>query len=57
MVKKNLLMNLEKDIRKLEQIFKREKKGMTRDRARNMEKSIKNLYRAWNNLYADTQER
>ena len=30
---------------------------MTRDRAQSMEKSIKNLYRAWNNLYADTQER
>ena len=51
------IMDLEKDILKLEKIFKREKKGMTRDRANNMEKSLKNLKRCWNNLYADTQER
>ena len=28
---------------------------MTRDRARKMEKSIRTLKMAWNNLYADTQ--
>ena len=49
------LMELEKDILKLEKIFKREKGGMTRDRARKMEKSIRTLKSAWNNLYADTQ--
>ena len=50
-------MGLEKDIDKLQKTFNREKKGMTRDRANNMEKSIKNLIMAWNRLYADTQER
>ena len=52
-----VIMELEKDIQKLEQIFKREKSSMTKDRASSMEKSIKNLYQCWNNLYADTQER
>ena len=51
------IMDLEKDINKLERIFRNEKKGMTRDRARSMEKSIGKLKMAWNNLYADTQER
>ena len=51
------IMQLEKHIRNLEKIFSREKKTMTRDRARSMEKSIKNLIMAWNRLYADTQER
>ena len=51
------IMQLEKDIDKLEKIFRREKSGMTRDRASKMEKSIKNLKQCWNNLYADTQER
>ena len=49
------LMELERDILKLEKTFKREKKGMTRDRAKKMEKSIRTLKMAWNNLYADTQ--
>ena len=49
------IMDLEKDILKLEKPFKREKSGMTRDRARKMEKSIRTLKMAWNNLYADTQ--
>ena len=49
------IMGLEKEIRKLEQAFKREKKGMVRDRAQNMAKSIKNLKMCWNRLYADTQ--
>ena len=51
------IMDLEKDILNMEKTFKREKKGMTRDRAKNMEKSIKNLKMCWNRLYADTQER
>ena len=49
------IMDLEKDILKLEKTFKREKSGMTRDRARKIEKSIRTLKMAWNNLYADTQ--
>ena len=36
-------MELEKDILKVEKIFKREKGGMTRDRAKSMAKSIKLL--------------
>ena len=48
-------MELEKSIQKLEQTFKREKSGMTRDRARKMEKSLQKLKMAWHNLYADTQ--
>ena len=50
-------MQLEKHINNLEKIFRREQKSMTRDRARSMAKSIKTLKMAWNNLYADTQER
>ena len=49
------IMDLEKDINKLEKTFKREKGGMTRDRARKMEKSLGNLKMCWNRLYADTQ--
>ena len=52
-----VIMKLEKQIDGLQKIFNREKRGMTRDRARSMEKSIKNLIMAWNRLYADTQER
>tara|TARA_Y100001963_G_C6583234_1_gene354470 strand:- start:136 stop:438 length:303 start_codon:yes stop_codon:yes gene_type:complete len=51
------LMELEKDILNFEKIFKKEKSGMTRDRAKNMEKSLEKLKMCWNNLYADTQER
>ena len=51
------IMDLEKEILNMEKTFKREKSGMTRDRASKMEKSIKNLKQCWNNLYADTQER
>ena len=51
------IMDLEKEIHNMEKTFKREKSGMTRDRASKMEKSIKNLKQCWNNLYADTQER
>ena len=51
------IMQLEKHIRNLEKIFSREKRSMTRDRAKNMEKSIKVLKMAWNRLYTDTQSR
>ena len=51
------IMDLEKDILKLEKIFKKEKSGMTRDRASKMDKSIENLKKAWNRLYTDTQSR
>ena len=51
------IMDIEKRINGLEKIFRREQKGMTRDRARSMAKSLKNLKMAWNRLYADTQER
>ena len=51
------IMELEREILKLEKTFKREKSGMTRDRAKNMDKSLKKLKLCWNNLYADTQER
>ena len=51
------IMDLEKHIQKLEQTFKREKSGMTRDRAKKMEKSIYNLKQCWNRLYTDTQAR
>ena len=49
------IIDLEKDIDKLEKTFKREKSGITRDRASKMEKSIYNLKVCWNRLYADTQ--
>ena len=51
------IMELEKSIQKLEQIFNREKSGMVRDRADNMKKSIYNLKQCWNRLYTDTQSR
>ena len=51
------IMKLEKEIDGLEKIFRREKSGMTRDRARKMEKSIRALKMAWHNLYSDTQGR
>ena len=51
------IMKLEKEIDGLEKIFRREKSGMTRDRARKMEKSIRKLKMAWHNLYSDTQSR
>ena len=51
------IMELEREILKLEKVFKREKSGMTRDRAKSMDKSLQKLKLCWNNLYADTQER
>ena len=51
------IMELEREILKLEKTFKREKSGMVRDRASKMEKSIYNLKQCWNRLYTDTQSR
>ena len=51
------IMGLEIMIREVEKLYKKEKSGMTKDRAKKMEKSIKTLKLAWNNLYADTQGR
>ena len=48
-------MEVEKEINDMERFFKREKSGITRDRAKKMEKSIAKLKLCWNNLYADTQ--
>ena len=52
-----ILMKVEKEINELERTFKREKKGMVRDRAKNVEKSIVNMRRAWTAMWADFQER
>ena len=43
-------MKLERAIDGLEKIFRREKSGITRDRARKMEKSLRQLKIAWHNL-------
>ena len=51
------LMKVEKVLNNLEKTFKREQKGMTRDRANNVKKSIKNMKMAWNRIWADFQER
>ena len=51
------LIKLDKEIRNLEKTFKREKRGMTRDRASNVEKSIVMMRRAWTSMWADFQER
>ena len=51
------LMKVEKEINKLEKIFKKEQKGMSRDRAKNVKKSIYNMKRAWTAIWADFQER
>ena len=51
------LIKLDKEIRNLEKTFKREKKGMTHERAKNVEKSIVNMRRAWTAMWADFQER
>ena len=51
------LMKVEKVINNLERMFKREQKGMTRDRAKNVKKSIKSMKMAWNRIWADFQER
>ena len=51
------LMKVEKEINELERTFKREKKGMSRDRAKNVEKSIVMMKRAWTSIWADFQGR
>ena len=51
------LMKLEKEINDLERTFKREERGMSRDRANNVKKSIKSMKMAWNAIWADFQER
>ena len=51
------LMKLEKEMNNLEKTFKREERGMTRDRADNVKKSIKSMKMAWNAIWADFQER
>ena len=51
------LMKVEKEINELEIMFKKEKKGMSRDRAKNVEKSIVMMKRAWTSIWADFQER
>ena len=51
------IMELEREILKLEKTFKREKGGMERERAKKMDKSLDKLKLCWNNLYAYTQER
>ena len=51
------LMKLEKEMNNLEKTFKREEKGMSRDRADNVKQSIKSMKMAWNAIWADFQER
>ena len=51
------LLKVEKEINELERTFKREKKGMSRDRAKNVEKSIVMMKRAWTAMWADFQGR
>jgi ferritin-like metal-binding protein YciE len=51
------LMKLEKEINDLEKTFKREERGMSRDRADNVKKSIINMQKAWTAIWADFQER
>ena len=51
------LMKLEKEINNLEKTFKREERGMSRDRADNVKQSIKSMKMAWNRIWADFQER
>ena len=51
------LMKLEKEMNDLEKTFKREERGMSRDRADNVKKSIKSMKMAWNAIWADFQER
>ena len=51
------LLKVEKEINELERTFKREKKGMSGDRAKNVEKSIVMMKRAWTSIWADFQGR
>ena len=51
------LMKLEKGIKELESNFLKDKRNMEPDRARNLRKSIVNMQTAWNDIWADFQER
>ena len=51
------LLKVEKEINDLEKTFKREERGMSRDRADNVKKSIINMQKAWTAIWADFQER
>ena len=54
---KRVIEETVKEINELERTFKREKKGMSHDRAKNVEKSIVMMKRAWTSIWADFQER
>ena len=49
------LMKVEKEINNLEKVFKKEQKGMVRDRASNVKKSIQVMRKAWTRIWADFQ--
>ena len=51
------LMKVEKEINKLEKIFKKEQKGMVRDRAIGVRRHIEAMKKAWTAIWADFQER
>ena len=51
------LMKVEKEINNLEKIFKKEQKGMVRDRASNVKKSIQVMRKAWTAIWAVFQGR
>lgn len=51
------LMKLEKGIKELESNFLKDKRDMDSDRAKNIRKSIFQLQSAWNDIWADFQER
>ena len=51
------LMKLEKGIKELESSFLKDKRDMEPDRAKNIRKSIFGIQSAWNDIWADFQER
>jgi len=51
------LMKLEKGIKELESSFLKDKRDMQPDRAKNIRKSIFGIQSAWNDIWADFQER
>ena len=51
------LMKLEKGIKELEKNFNRDRRDMAPDRAKNVRKSIVKIQTAWNDIWADFQER
>ena len=50
-------MKLEKGIKELESSFLKDKRDMEPDRAKNIRKSIFGIQSAWNDIWADFQER